>query len=217
MSKSYRKGYRFNSSKNNKPIGTLLNIDEVAATITEIADKYIVSEERKEAVQRFFDKYGERFFTAPASSNTNYHECYIGGLVTHTLRVIRYLLRLHKVLAPDLNIESIVTVGLFHDCGKIGSIHEDLYLPQTNDWKRNNGSLYELNQKLLAAHHSRWSICLLQDVGLKLTDDEFLAITYHDGQGLKENESICLKESDLVLLLQTADRWSVQFSVARRE
>ncbi len=193
-------------NNNNDQIQIIINL------IDQLIEKYVITYRRRSDIVKFFDKYGERFFTAPASSNTNYHECFPGGLAIHTARVINYLLRLYKSAYSQVNLESMITVGLFHDCGKIGSSTENLYLPQTNEWKRNNGNLYELNQKLVGIHHSRWSIFLLQDVGFKLNEEEFESIMFHDGQYLDENKSLTLKERNLTLLLHQADRQAMQYS-----
>jgi len=66
-----------------------------------------------------------------------------GGLVEHSLNVVRTLLRLRGELAPDLGTESCVIVGLYHDVGKVGMPGRPYYLPNPSEWHvRNRGVNY---------------------------------------------------------------------------
>jgi hypothetical protein len=69
----------------------------------------------------------------------------------------------------------------------------------------------------MAGHHARLSLFILQDCGFQLSEEEFQAILYHDGQNLIENQDVKMKEFDLTVLLHFADRWSVQESVDKRK
>ena len=51
-------------------------------TIDELIEEHGGS--RKEKITEVFDVIGERFATAPASTNLKYHSCYRGGLMVHT-------------------------------------------------------------------------------------------------------------------------------------
>jgi len=48
----------------------------------------------------------------------------------HSIGVTITLLKLRKLLAPELSKESCVIVGLFHDVGKVGSPDSPRYLKQ---------------------------------------------------------------------------------------
>jgi len=75
----------------------------------------------REAAVVAFDQFLARettWLVAPAS--TRFHLPHPGGLVEHSANVVRTLLRLRSLLAPDISEESCVIVGLYHDVGKVG-------------------------------------------------------------------------------------------------
>lgn len=192
-------------------------IRKLISVVEGLVKKNVV--ERKVAVDNFFEKYMDRFATAPASSKLEYHEAYPGGLIEHSLIVYKYLKKIIGSICPEkYSEETLLICALFHDVGKIGDSKEDNYIPETSDWHRNNlGRMYQINNKCLPMHHSRRTMFILQDIGLQLSEEEFQAILYHDGQGLEANSDVRMKEYDLTLLLSFADRWSVQYSVNKNK
>lgn len=166
--------------------------------------------ERKEAVCKF-DKYLKKntsWLTAPASSRTSFHLCKEGGLLEHSVNVTRILLRLRNLLAPDIPEESCIITGLFHDLGKAGMQGQPYYLPNPSEWHiKNRGIRYIKNPDLVHMDIATRSLFLVSQ-HIPLTDDEAQAIRYHDGQYIKENESVAHKETMLTRLLQYADNWA---------
>ena len=67
----------------------------------------IENKEVKAGLNRLMDHMGERLFAAPASHNVAYHNCFVGGLVEHSLRVYTNLVKLKKAFAPQLSDDSI--------------------------------------------------------------------------------------------------------------
>jgi len=156
-----------------------------------------------------FEEFLERETTwlqAPAS--TRFHMSRQGGLVEHSLNVVRTLLRLRGELAPDLGTESCVIVGLYHDVGKVGMPGRPYYLPNPSEWHvRNRGVNYIVNQNLVHMDVATRSLFLVAQ-HIKLTDEEAQAIRYHDGQYIGENGSVAHRECRLTRLVQYADNWS---------
>lgn len=169
-------------------------------------------EHRSEQLQAMLDHLGDRLVMCPASSKRDYHNCFVGGLVDHSLRVLKNCTRLMKV-APDvyggIPEESVVFAALLHDLGKVGTLDEDRYLPQTNDYYKSRGNLFEVNSKVTTKNvHS--SLFLLQHFGVKMTYDEFEAILLNDGPVTEDGREYCMRETPLALLIQQADRLSCE-------
>lgn len=148
---------------------------------------------------------GERLFEAPASHNQEYHNCCVGGLAEHSLRVYKNLRTLRDAFAPDISDNSIALVALFHDLGKVGSIDTPYYIPKDSSWHNDRGIMYEHNPALDFLGGAQRSIRLLQQFNVPLTEEEYKAILVHDGQYIPENKPYAHKEGWLGLLLHQAD------------
>ena len=129
---------------------------------------------------------------------------YPGGLVDFSFQVaIR-----GKKLASQFNVnpKSIVKVALLHELGKIGSLFDGvLYLDQESDWHREKlGQYYKYNPecpKMNIGHRTLW---MLNELGIKLTRDEFVAVLTSQGLHLQENSFYGNALPPLANLLQTA-------------
>jgi len=77
--------------------------------------------------------------------------------------------------------------------------------------------MYLRNERLLPIPVSIRSLYLLQGLSIPLTKEEFQAIALHDGPNMDlvrmyENK---MKEYDLTLIMQMADRWSIQKYISK--
>ncbi len=164
---------------------------------------------RVEGIQAMLDHFGDRLVMAPASSRTEYHNCFVGGLIDHSLRVLKNCTRLMKVspeVYGDIPEESVIFAALLHDLGKVGDLDNDRYLPQTNNYYREKGNLYEMNHSMEYSTVSHAGLFIVQHFGIKTTWAEFAAILLNDGPVLVENKPYCMKEPALALLVHQADR-----------
>jgi len=150
-----------------------------------------------------FLKNETAYFTAPAS--TRFHLCVEGGLVQHSVNVATVLLGMREALAPDIDAESCVIAGLFHDLGKAGTPGNAYYLP-TND-RQDRSVRFVVNPELVHMDVATRSLFLLAQ-HVPLSDEEAQAIRYHDGQYIAENRSVAHRECRLTRLLQYADNWA---------
>lgn len=166
---------------------------------------------RSTQIEALIDHFGNRFVLCPASSKKQLHAAYPGGLIDHSLRVLKNATRMIKV-AQDvygaIPEESVVFATLFHDLGKLGSLDEERYLVQDNDYYRKKGNVYELNYELPATREM--SLFILQHFGVQMTYPEWEAILLNDGQGVEANRSYSMNETSLALLVHQADRLSCQ-------
>ena len=142
------------------------------------------------------------FFEAPASRKD--YLAYPGGLLQHSLNVHNVAMMLYnqlKALKPDLEIqeESIIIPSLLHDVCKA-----DRYTMTDN-------GAYVKNYNFPVGHGKK-SVILLLKWGLKLTEEEILAIRWHMGSWhVTHNEEQqtdyihAVESCPLVTLIHTAD------------
>ena len=167
--------------------------------------------DRSETVLTMVDKLGEQLALCPASSRKDYHNCMIGGLLEHSLRVLSNAMKLVKTYGWNVPKDSLIISCLFHDLGKVGLANDDgtvsdYYIPQESDWHREKlGELYKYNKEMQYMSTPQRSVHMCQQFGLKLKTDEYLSILLNDGFVLDENKPYCLKTNPLVFVVMTAD------------
>lgn len=148
--------------------------------------------------------------TSPAS--TKYHLCEEGGLLEHSVNVAESMLKIRKVLAPEISEESCVIVSLLHDLGKVGMPGNPQYLINEPTEKQQKygykpDAPYRFNKDLTYLSVPIRSLYLASK-HIELTEQEVQAIVYHDGEYVDDNRSVATHEEPLTLLLQYADSWS---------
>lgn len=167
--------------------------------------------ERSEQIIAFVNHFQDRLVTCPASSRTEYHNAFPGGLVDHSLRVLSLTLKLAKAYEFTFPQESVILAALFHDIGKLGGLNEEYYVPETSSWHLERGKKYTHNPKLQYMTTAHRGLFLLQHFGVKLTEDEFQAILLNDGPEAEENSPYKMRECKLALVLHQADRMACEF------
>lgn len=163
------------------------------------------------------DMYGDEFCTAPASTRESYHNAFPGGLLDHSLRVCKNLLRLQKDLCPDRwEKEELIFVGLFHDLGKIGVDGQPRYIPNDNKFQRIEwGKIYKTNPDMPFMTIDDATLYNMQKIGITLTSEQYLALKLADGQYDRANVPYAMREPDLGVLLHFADSWATRVEKAR--
>lgn len=151
-------------------------------------------------------KYMEEggFFTAPCSSK--YHLSKEGGLAEHTLHVYENMVKFSNGLGEQSGVtkESIIIVSLLHDLGKMGQFGKSYFVPDSSGRQP-----YNFNPDLLYVNHEVRSAMIASQF-IELTEDEQLAILWHNGlYGLFKDE-IRGNETPLYMLLHFADLWSAR-------
>ena len=182
-----------------------------------IIDKYI-SSPRKELLIKMYEELAERVLTAPASSHSERHNCFPGGYIDHVNRVVKTAIKLYSVWSElgantdTYTLEEVVFAAINHDLGKIGSKTEEYYIPNDSDWHVKRGQIYKINPKLNFMKVPDRSLYTLQEFGIAVTENEFLAIKLHDGLYGKGNESYLMAggaefalKTDLPILIHHAD------------
>jgi hypothetical protein len=163
---------------------------------------------RREKEVRDFIRFLEEetsWLSSPAS--TRFHLDIQGGLLRHSVSVAETLLKIKGILAPGIDNESCVIVGVFHDVGKVGVAGKSYYLPNHDkEDARKNGRKYIVNPRVVPMGLAVRSLFLVSQF-IPLTEEEVQAIVYHDGQYILENRVIAHREEPLTLLLSYCDNW----------
>lgn len=173
----------------------------------------------REGVENTIIHLGELgFFEAPASSR--FHLNQPGGLLWHSLNVCKVamgvrdmMIDMDSSLVGRLPVESVVIASLLHDTCKA-----DIYCPATKVRKNKFGIWvptpgYDVDHSNFPLGHGEKSVIVLLRAGLKLTDDEIMAIRWHmhawdlpfQSPDIKGNMQKAREICPLSVLIQTAD------------
>lgn len=162
--------------------------------------------DRAPAAIGMVESLGERLALCPASGKRDYHNAFPGGLIDHSLRVLGNAMRLIGAFGWKVPKDSLIIAALFHDLGKVGDHERDYYVQQTDQWRVDKlGEEYTYNKELQYMTVPDRGVFLCQHFGLKLTQEEFLAIRLNDGQYADENAAYKLKEPMLADIIHMAD------------
>ncbi len=176
----------------------MLTADEIQKN-WEIFTDYIVvfvKGERGKKLLSFYESYKERLYLMPASSKLGHHSAFDGGYISHVNKVVKGALKLNRVWDEmEVNTslyteEELVFSALNHDLGKMGDKDTPNYLPQDNDWRRDNmGEMYKMNPLLQFMPVQDRTLYLLQQAGIECSFNEWTAIKTHDGLYDESNKS----------------------------
>ena len=141
-------------------------------------EKYFKTGEKYEFMtDGLMEFLGQDFISAPASTATNLHNAFSGGLISHLLLVTKYAVSLNGVLPESLKIEmdSLIKVCLLHQIGKAR-----LYTPLDSKWHNDRGIMYEFNEELVSMRIGERSAHYATSHGVSLSEEEYQAILNHD-------------------------------------
>ena len=151
-----------------------------------LIDKYITGD-RKDKLLDFYKGLEELLAMAPASTKLDHHNCFPGGYIDHVNRVVEAALVYEKVWDKfgqnkTYTTEELVFSAINHDLGKLGTIDNPVYIQNDSQWHiEKQGALYKYNPKVTHMRISDRSLFYLQQAGIEVTENEYLAIKLHDG------------------------------------
>lgn len=158
------------------------------------------------------------FFTSPCS--TQHHLCKEGGLAEHSLNVASLMEDLYmKCLnKEDISFDSIIICGLIHDLGKCGDYGKPGYVPNMLKGRvtksnpnpepyQSTTKPFDVNKDLSAIDHEIRSIKIASRF-IELTEEEELAILWHNGLYGNFKYQIPGKETPLYIILHFSDMWA---------
>lgn len=149
---------------------------------------------------------GAGFFEAPCSGA--HHLANEGGLVEHSLNVLDLARKLNKAWEAGINDETIILVTLLHDLGKMGDHGKPFYVENIlKSGERSDKKPFESNKELNYIPHEVRSVMIAERY-IELTDDEELAILWHNGLYANFKYDITGRETPLYMILHFADLWA---------
>ncbi len=165
--------------------------------------------DRSDAISQFLDRHSDRIATCPSHNLSKRSTASPGGLIEHSLTTLKIARKLVESTQTTISPESLTIVCLLHEIGKIGSEDKDYFQPQTSSWHQERGQVYTYNPDLPKMTHPHRSLYLLQNAGITLTLDEWIAILTQNGNASEENRFYQGCENNLAVILQSAIRLAV--------
>lgn len=126
---------------------------------------------------KLIDFLGQDFIKAPASTATNLHNAFEGGLIAHLLLTTKYAVSINEILPESMKVDnkSLIKVSLLHQIGKA-----KLYKPNESKWHNDRGMMYEFNEDLVSMRVGERSVHYIVSNDIPLTEEEYQAIINHD-------------------------------------
>jgi len=194
--------------------------------IQEAYDRFmgiIRKDSRGSALEAMYEDFQDELISAPASGKIHFHNCFPGGYLDHVLRVSDTTLRLCKVYKEmggklDFTMEEAVFAAIHHDFGKLGSKDGPYYVEQESQWHREKqGEMYTHNHNIGFMKVPDRALFLLQQYGIKITENEFYGIKLSDGLYDDSNKAYLINythkypiRTNLPAIIHTADYLATQ-------
>ena len=183
-----------------------------------------IGAERSAILIPFLKKYEERMMMMPASSKDWHHSAFAGGYCDHVLRVLDCANSLYDVWTAQgadtstYTVEEMRFAALLHDLGKMGQQEGEYYQPNDSQWHVDKlGMIYKFNTDIPAMKVPERSLFILQEIGCKVTQNEFITIKIHDGLYDESNKFYFMSgqketrlRTHLPLLMHQADHMAAQ-------
>jgi hypothetical protein len=130
---------------------------------------------------------GTELTIAPASGKLHFHSAYVGGYIDHVMNVCRNAFGIKKLFAEqggriNFTDEELFFSALHHDLGKLGDGEKPHYIPEESEWHRKNqNSAFKINPELYYMDVTDRALWLLNQYGIKYSQNEMLGIKMADG------------------------------------
>ena len=198
----------------------MLSAEQIQANLEQFYSNIetYISEPRTTKLLALYQSQEDNLTFAPASSRASYHNAFPGGYVDHVNRVVEAALKVTKLwdnMGATINFttEELVFSAINHDLGKLGRDGQPAYLPNDSEWHvKNQGAIYKPNTELPFIPIQDSSLFILQQAGIELTFNEWVAVKTHDGLYDDGNKAYLLSSQNeskmrcsLPLILHQAD------------
>lgn len=208
------------STENNSALSSsVISSQTSSSAFAEQAYIGLLLETRREGIENVVEQLRNTgFFNAPAS--TVFHGNYAGGLTDHSLNVCKVALELRDLmvglqpeLAPALPRESVILSALLHDVCKADVYKEEEKWRKDANNRWESYKTYGVDYSAFPVGHGEKSVIRLLQWGLRLDDNEILAIRWHmsawdlpfQSSEFKGNFSAAQNKCKLLSLIQAAD------------
>lgn len=165
---------------------------------------------KREGIVGLLDYMSEiGFLDAPCSGG--HHLCKEGGLLEHTVNVMKYAEKIGVCLLGGERYneihESVMIAAALHDLGKCGQFGKPEYVENVlASGKVSDTKPYKRNPDLLNVPHEIRSVSIAQ-MFIDLTEEEQHAILYHNGLYSSLKYEIQGNETPLYMIIHWADMW----------
>lgn len=166
----------------------------------------IKNEDARAALLGLCEELKDRLAATPASTQHKFVGAFPGGLVNHSLNVLRIAKDLNEACRAGIDSDSIIITSLFHDIGKVGNADHDHYNEKKSSWHNERGIMFEINEEIEnipVAHRSLWWI---NGSGCPLSEQELAAISSLANVGHTTFSNNFYNAPMLSIILQTAVR-----------
>ena len=158
---------------------------------------------KDENVNNLVDTFGQRILTASFSQRDKEPFCGIGGLVEYSLELAKKANALNKALDYDLSNAIIIKCSLLSILGRVGTLTINRYIDTTSEWhKEKLGQYYDWNDDCPKYQVNDMTLFLLQFHNIKLTWDEWNAISLLKDMTSEDNKFYNASKSRIALILQ---------------
>ena len=167
----------------------MLSAEQIQANLERFyanIEKFI-SEPRATKLLALYQSQEELLAFAPASSKASFHNSFSGGYVDHVNRVVEAAIKVTTLWSEmgatiNFSMEELVFAALNHDLGKLGVGGKPRYIPNDSEWHvKNQGANYKPNSELPFLPVQDNSLFILQNEGIQMSINEYIAIKIHDG------------------------------------
>lgn len=149
------------------------------------------------------------FYTAPCSGA--HHLAQDSGLLEHSLNVLRIARQLNKALGEPIRDNQLIIISLLHDLGKMGDHGKVNYIENIlKSGERSAAKPYITNTELAYIPHEVRSVMIAERF-IVLSEQEEQAILFHNGLYSSFKYEIPGKETEMYLILHTADMYASRF------
>ncbi len=128
-------------------------------------------------IKGMINDLGERIAISPANARNTDKGSEDGGLVKNTLEILKLSRMIDAATGKQCNPKTLYKIVILHNIGTIGTVENDLYLPQDSSWHLEKlGMVYKINPKLVGQDKIDLTFIMLANYGVKLELEEFQAI-----------------------------------------
>lgn len=167
---------------------------------------------RSSKINKMLTTLAEEIMITPNSTRIDYNGAYPGGMIEHALLTHEIIHKLNVAIGGIENKAEMSFVALFHNLGKVGSVHgtefkAPYYIQKNSDWHNKQGIMYDINEANTPMSSSLRTLYTLQSFGISISESEYSAISSIKDFKKPGDDSIPVSnEPMLAVLLQQASK-----------
>lgn len=166
----------------------------------------LLDNEELSSVKGLIEHFGERYILCPASRAKDHNSAFPGGLCYHNLLVMSWMSKFDKLVNEKrTSTNTIVKLSILHEIGKLGNLEKEYFVKNQAQYYIDKGLFYEFNQEIQFMKVCDRSLYLCSHFGIKLSEDEYVAILLNDEE---KSSTFTYNEPQLSSLLKMSVNWA---------